>query len=135
MRGRTHSATLTSRGAFTVAGLVALALGATACTPTCQSTCSRYYSVEECDAKPAGIGEADALKACTQVCEAAIVQPGPAPAVNDTRFSGTAPAPPTKSPQITNELEAAAWMDCVWSFETREECNESLDKQYCVQLF
>lgn len=117
-----------------IAGL-ALAVLCTGCSPTCQSTCNRYYSVDECDAKPAGIEEDEALKACVEVCESAITQPGPAPSPTDPRFSGTASAPPTRSPQIDNELEAAAWMDCVWSFEDRDECKDKLDKQFCVQVF
>jgi len=117
-----------------IAGLALAVLG-TGCQPTCQSTCNRYYSVDECDAKPAGIDEDEALQLCLQTCSDALDQPGPAPSPTDARFSPTNSAPPTRSPQIENELEAAAWMDCVWSFEDRDECQDKLNKQVCVQVF
>lgn len=103
------------------------------CKPTCVSTCNRYYAEEECDARPDGIPADEAIPSCITACEAAIDVPGPAPAATDPRFLGTAPSP--TAGELANEQEAAAWMDCVWSFATLEECREDLDRQFCMQVY
>lgn len=110
-------------------------VAAAGCQPTCTSTCNRYYAAEECGARPVGLTEDVAIRGCVQVCNDAMQQPGPAPSANDRRFVPTNISDPTRSPQIVNEREAAAWMDCVWSFESREECADALGQQRCVQVF
>lgn len=113
---------------------VGLMLSVQGCTPTCSTTCQHYYEADQCDAPPAGLAREDAIAQCTNVCQDALQQTGPAPDPTDPRFNPAVISPPTKSPQITNEREAAAWMDCVWSFAD-DVCPSRLGDQYCVRVF
>ena len=106
----------------------------TACQPTCQSSCTRFYSDEECGAGPAGQPTEEAIQTCISVCQEALQVPGEDVDSNDRRFNPDFVAQTNESHTLTTEREAAAWMDCVWSFED-DQCFERLDAQYCVKIF
>ena len=115
--------------------LATVAFAATACGPTCAETCRRYHAEDQCDAAPQGLSAEEAIGQCVQICEAALVQTGPEPSARDPRFDPENISSATRSPQIENEREAAAWMDCVATFTDLQECRERLDDQYCVPVF
>ncbi|MCB9680168.1 MAG: hypothetical protein H6733_01750 [Alphaproteobacteria bacterium] len=101
------------------------------CEPTCQGTCRRFYDEDQC-AGPTGGLERDAqIDACIVECSTALKTPGEAPLPTDGRFNPDIPAQPIK-PALTNEQEAAAWMDCVWSFEDLETCRDGIDRGACA---
>lgn len=109
----------------------------TACGPTCAQTCDHYIAEDACDAGPSGKPIEDAIEGCIQQCNRAMATPGPAPAATDGRFNPTIPTP-TNIPGedvLKNDQEAAAWMDCVWSFADLAECRTELGKQACAPVF
>lgn len=115
------------------ASLLLAAVLTTACGPTCQSTCTRFYAETECNAPPRGISADEAIPSCITICQDALQIAGPEPSPTDRRFDPTLTAPLNESPTLENEREAAAWMDCVWTF-TDDEC-ALLDQQYCAKIF
>lgn len=110
-----------------------------ACGPTCAQTCERYLAETECDAAPDAISVEEALAGCNAQCNRAMATPGPRPADGDPRFNpgvaGTFTGDPSNA--LRNDQEAAAWMDCVWSFTDLAECRRELssDVQACVPVF
>jgi len=100
---------------------------------TCQSSCLRFYEEEQCDAPPAGLSRSDAIDQCIDICQDALQVPGE-PVGDDRRFDPARTAGNTEDHVLDNEQEAAAWIDCVWSF-TDDECPERLDDQYCIKIF
>lgn len=104
------------------------------CQPTCQSTCVHFYSDEECGAGPEGKPTEDAIQECIAVCQDALNVPGEEVDPRDRRYNPEFTAPLEQSHTLSNEKEAAAWMDCVWSFPD-DECHDRLDAQYCVKIF
>ncbi len=120
-----------------VAALLLSPLMLSACGPTCAETCRRYIAEDECDAGPSGKPIEEAIEGCVQQCNRAILTPGPAPTATDGRFNPNV-ATPTNIPGedvLRNDLEAAAWMDCVYSFADLAECRVELGKQACAPVF
>jgi hypothetical protein len=119
------------------AALALLTVLSTACgQPTCLSTCRRFYAPEPdgCGAAPDGLTTEDAIGQCTDICQAAIQIPGEPVDPNDRRFNPEVVAPLNETHALANEQEAAAWMDCVWTFDD-ETCPLKLDAQYCAKIF
>lgn len=110
------------------------ALLASACGPTCQDSCRRFYDETECDAAPAGLAPEDAIAQCIDICQDALQETGPEVDPNDRRFNPELIVPASESPTLADEREAAAWMDCVWSFSD-DECPTALEDQYCARIF
>jgi len=106
----------------------------TACGPTCQSTCRRFYDPIECDATPRGLTSEEAIEQCISVCQNALQVTGPEVTADDRRFNPDFISPLNQSSTLSNEREAAAWMDCVWTFDD-DECKTRLADQYCAKIF
>lgn len=121
------------RATLTACLLATLTVLATACGPTCQSTCSRFYDETECAAGPEGIPTEDAIVQCINICQDALQVTGPEVSPSDRRFNPELTSPLNTSPTLENEREASAWMDCVWTFSD-DECY-LLDQQYCAKIF
>jgi hypothetical protein len=105
-----------------------------ACKPTCQSTCRRFYDPTECNATPQGVASEEAIEGCIDVCQDALQITGPEVDPDDRRFNPDFIAPLNQTSTLASEREAAAWMDCVWSFSD-DECESRLGDQYCVKIF
>lgn len=107
------------------------------CGPTCQSTCQRMYGdgPGECYVSAKQLSRVEAAQRCADACANAMNTPGDAPAFNDPRYNPSLQY--TSSVSLTATLEnqnhAAAWMDCVWSFED-DVCHDKLEDQFCVQI-
>ncbi len=114
--------------------LVIFAVLASACEPTCQDTCRRFYEDEQCDAGPDGLDNERAIEQCLDICSDALQVTGPEVDVRDRRFNPDFVAPLNQTSTLDSEREAAAWMDCVWSFSD-DECPTALDDQYCAKIF
>lgn len=101
------------------------------CGPTCQNTCSLVYN--DCGITKPGQDTPELLRRCNQQCTAALKEPGELGNYNpDVRRSSAATI------QLENEVQAAAWMDCVWARAadaTPEQCQE-LDPTsgYCAPI-
>ena len=80
--------------------------------PTCQSTCSRLYMEDECNIQRAGYpapdGQTDLFNNCMDYCETALSEPGELGDYDPYSRAGS-----TQSIVLENEMQAAAWMDCV----------------------
>lgn len=116
-----------------IALLLTVAAATQACQPTCQSTCRHFYDPIECDASPAGLSAEEAIESCIDVCQSALQIAGTVEE-DDRRFDPDFIAPLNQSSTLANEAEAAAWMDCVWSFSD-DQCDSRLQDQYCVKIF
>lgn len=110
----------------TLSLLAATAVFAAGCGPTCQSTCQRYFAEDQCDA---GTGRelGEEIAECYTACNTAMMTVGPARTDADSvRNWDPLRNASAQKPVLINETEAALWMDCVWSFETQDECREFL---------
>lgn len=121
----------------TALALVLIPVLLAACSPTCAETCQEYIAEERCDAGPAGIPLEDAIAGCVSQCSRAMATPGPAPLATDGRFNPDVFTPTNRPGEdvLKNDQEAAAWMDCVFSFESTDECREELGRQACAPVF
>ena len=90
------------------------ALGATsflsACGPTCQSTCQKLYSEDECYIQRPGYqdDQAGLVDNCMDYCQDALEVPGTQGSYDPTTRQ--------RSINLENEsqaAQAAAWMDCI----------------------
>lgn len=111
------------------ASLVAVCPLAGGCGHTCEDTCNRFYAEDECDGRgPGFVTEIEAIQSCQQACSEALKTPGPAPSESDPAFNPALPYASSLSSVnvLTNEQEAAAWIDCVWFFEDTPTCKLEL---------
>ena len=88
-------------------GLVLPALLA-ACGPTCQSTCQKLYSEQQCNLQRPGKSNAELYGDCVNYCETALKEPGSLNGYDPYSRGGT-----SNSVTLDNENQAAAWMYCV----------------------
>ncbi|MFM2162479.1 MAG: hypothetical protein RLZZ383_1991 [Pseudomonadota bacterium] len=116
--------------------VLGFALASQACAPTCSATCRRFYAPppEGCDAPPESLTAEEAQAQCVAVCNTAMQIPGPAPSPTDRRFDPESIYLAGEVPTLANEKEAAAWIDCVWSFDD-DVCHDKLDRQYCAKIY
>lgn len=92
------------------------------CGPTCQSSCQRLYLPEPkgCDIQVPGESTESLLADCVDQCTEALATTGELGDFNPRRD------------EVTNEKQAASWMDCV-----AETSCENLDPRtggYCAPL-
>lgn len=97
---------------------VAAALGTvllgSGCGPDCRSSCERLYGsgTNQCDINASGYegeaGAAEMIGDCTNECEEAMTEAGTAESYDPNSKQGS-----SKRIEITNEAEAAEWMDCI----------------------
>lgn len=101
--------------------LVPLALWS-GCGPDCQSTCHTLYDDGQCNIPTPGRDMEDAFSDCVNECEYALSRTGEMGDYNPDKqnTSGT-------SPVLENEVQAAAWMDCI-----EETSCEVIDEGYCA---
>lgn len=102
-----------------------------ACGPSCQSTCDQIYNV--CGIDPTGKSLDEALGDCNDECENALRESGEMGDYDPNRRRTSA-----AEIRLTNETQAAAWMDCVWRIApdgTPEQCAD-LDPAsgYCAPI-
>lgn len=96
-----------------------LAWSLTGCGPNCGETCFRMFDESECNVQPGGLTAADLIERCRSECEGALREVG--------GMNGYDPrARQVNSFELSTEVQAAAWMECVWSFDD-QECRTELD--------
>jgi hypothetical protein len=78
------------------------------CDKNCQETCSKIYDGSECGIQPGGQQASELQRECVSRCTAALQNTGP---MGD--YDPNTPRDPQDPKTITNEKQAAAWMDCV----------------------
>ena len=99
-----------------VAALLVLAAAALAgCDQNCQDACAKVYDASQCYLRRGGITAAAVIRDCEDRCQDALANTGPMGDYNP--FQKRDPLDPKT---ITNEKQAAAWMDCV----AQAECPE-----------
>jgi hypothetical protein len=98
------------------ATLVLTAFVTSACeNPTCQNSCRRIYSLSECGITDPALDEEEQIRACIADCEDALANTGELGDYNPDRRT-----PTNVDTKLENELQAAAWMDCVWERECED---------------
>ncbi|MCB9666436.1 MAG: hypothetical protein H6732_20160 [Alphaproteobacteria bacterium] len=124
------------RFAVSLALLSGVTLLSAACGPTCAQTCSRFYAEDQCDARPAGLSVQEAVNGCVEECSEALRTPGPDVNVRDPKWNPEVPYAGSASSAaiLTSAREAAAWMDCVWTFQELGECREQLSLPMCARV-
>ncbi len=97
-----------------------------ACDKSCQNTCAKIYDEAECGILPGGQTSQELQRDCIDRCTAALAKTGP---MGD--YDPYTPRDPQDPKTITNEKQAAAWMDCV-----AEKSCEELDPSagYCEPI-
>lgn len=112
--------------ASAVFGLALLGAGCDA--PDCSSTCQRLFvdgavdGTTGCGITHPGQSSEDLIEACNYDCQAALDNPGEMGDYNpDERITGST------SVELVTDVQAAAWMDCVWA----TDC-EFLNDGYCA---
>ena len=102
--------------------VVAFAAG---CGPNCQNTCNRIYQPNECNIERAGRTADQLIDTCLGECEGALAKPGAIGTYDPQNSRGSA-----DDFEITNDRQAAAWMDCV----AATSC-ENLQKNFCPPIW
>lgn len=97
-------------------------------THDCVSTCQRLFvdgqvgGTTACGIAHPGQSTEDLLDACSYECEGALENPGEMGKYNpDERVTGST------SVSLETDVQAAAWMDCVWATDCRY-----LEEGYCA---
>ena len=82
----------------------------TACGPTCQSTCQKLYSEDECYIQRPGYqdDQSGLIDNCMNYCQEALDAPG-----SQGSYDPTTRQSSSVSINLANESQAAAWMDCI----------------------
>ncbi|TNE87938.1 MAG: hypothetical protein EP330_16740 [Deltaproteobacteria bacterium] len=104
-----------------------IGLLASGCGPTCASTCGKIYGQladGNCNQRIPGEDPTASFDRCVEECEFALSQPGELNGYNphERITSG-------EIPDLENEKQAAAWMDCV-----DELSCELLDDGFCAPI-
>ena len=98
------------RGMLVIASIAAAAW-LSGCGENCQTTCTHVYGEAECNHGKDGVKPADEVDTCVERCEAALSRPGDNEVYDPTLT-------PAGDDSVTwddlRDLDAAAWMDCVW---------------------
>lgn len=95
--------------------LAAIAVAA-GCDQNCQNTCARIYSTSECGITIAGVDANTSRVNCVEACQTALTKSGEMGDYNPYNHPN-----PSDPPELENERQAAAWMECVWSRETCDD--------------
>lgn len=102
-----------------VIGVAAMAAALSGCGPSCGDTCFRMFDESTCNVQPGGLTAAELIERCRQECNNALSNVG--------GMNGYDPAARQVSAfELSNETQAAAWMECVWSFDD-QSCREELE--------
>lgn len=90
--------------------ILAVALGAVGCGPTCQESCNRLYAAEPdgCDIQLPAVTRDEVTRSCVSECEAALTQTGELGDYDPNRRRAS-----DVTVRLENEMQAAEWMDCV----------------------
>ncbi|MEN0062079.1 MAG: hypothetical protein AAGA48_07980 [Myxococcota bacterium] len=96
----------------------------TGCGTNCNESCIRVYDANECDVQSPGVPTSETIDRCTNQCRSALSQVGPVGDYSPFAVGGAS------QQRITNERQAAAWMDCVSSRSCEQlnagQCNLEL---------
>lgn len=92
--------------------VLAAAAGAVGCDQNCQNTCARIYDPSQCGVQIAGVEWTSSRGECEAACETALKRGGKMGDYNPYNRPN-----PSDPPELENERQAAAWMECVWSVE------------------
>jgi len=111
----------------TVVAIALVGIFAGACGPTCQNTCRRVYAQNECGITDPALNEEELIRECEADCETALLTTGE---VGD--YDPNVRTPTDKKIILENEMQAAAWMDCVW--ETECEDLHPANGGYCAPI-
>ena len=90
--------------------LIVATVGAVGCGYNCQDTCNHVYSDSECDVSTGQIDESKKIAECIDVCQDALANTG-----DLGTYDPFSPYRGGDQPAITNERQAAFWMECVWA--------------------
>jgi hypothetical protein len=94
--------------------------------PNCQDACLKLYGESECNIQRVGDESRDErISDCLTECEAALLKPGEI----REEFNPEEYTPSDEPVEITNDQEAALWMECV----EKTAC-ELIDNGYCAPL-
>lgn len=96
----------------TVVVIALTGIFASACGPTCQNTCRRIYAQNECGITDPALDENEQIRECLSDCETALTISGELGDYDPDKRS-----PTNIKVILENEIQAAAWMDCVWETE------------------
>ena len=107
-------------GWFTVSAVFGLTL-LNACGPNCTQSCRYVFSEDECGLKQPGITADELISNCIKECNSALAQTG--------EMDGYDPNKPLsgKTMVLSNDKQAAAWMDCV----SETSCQRFCDGEDC----
>ncbi|MBX2797644.1 MAG: hypothetical protein KTR31_08250 [Myxococcales bacterium] len=97
-----------------IGGLIG-ALSVTGCGESCQSTCFHVYSPAECGVQVSGVSADELIRNCDQECNDALAEVG-----NMGAYNPEVRPPGGNAFVLQNEVQAAAWMDCVWGVECED---------------
>lgn len=89
---------------------VAMAWALSGCGPSCGDTCFRMFDESACNVQPGGLTAAELIERCRQECNDALTEVGGMNGYDPT-------ARQVAAFELSNETQAAAWMECVWSFD------------------
>ena len=98
--------TRSMRGLWFAAGFGLLLVGG--CDKNCQTSCTKIYDESECGILTGGQTAQELIRDCVATCRSALQNTGP---MGD--YDPETPRDPQNPKTITNEKQAAAWMDCV----------------------
>ena len=107
--------------------LIALTSLLVSCGPTCQSTCSRLYSEDDCHIRRAGHTDQTELRTrCLDECETALKKTGDVEGYNPTESQGS-----SINIELENESQAALWMDCI----AEQSCERLETGGFCAPVW
>jgi hypothetical protein len=95
--------------------IAAVALAAVGCDQNCQNTCARLYDPSQCAVQISGVEWTRSRNECQSTCETALTRAGQMGDYNPYNRPD-----PSNPPELENERQAAAWMECVWSVDCAE---------------
>ena len=99
-----------------ISAVLGLAL-TSGCGPNCTQACRYVFSEDQCGLKQPGITADDLISNCITECEGALAQTGEMGGYDpNTPLSG-------ETKVLTNDKQAAAWMDCVMQTSCERYCD------------
>ena len=101
----------------------------TACgdpNPDCQTTCDRLYGDSPgCSITRPNTTQGESIGNCLEYCDKALEKPG-----EQGNYQPNIRLPNSETPELTNDEQAAAWMDCI-----EETACENLKENYCAPIW
>lgn len=98
--------------------VLAVAVGAAGCDKNCQNTCARVYDAAQCNVVVPGSDPDKLRRECVVECQAALTNPGGMEGYNP--YEKAPPQSDFENFELSTEVQAAEWMECVWGAECSE---------------